>query len=178
MKKTLVLVIALTLLTSLFTLVQATEGNKPLFLDTASPEDGSSEIPVSQEIKLVFSKNVVNVSIKDINMTCFTMEDSEGNDVPIDIVMGDDQIHPDEKRDITIKPIEGLKEDMTYTIRISPEMVAKNGNTLGEEVSLSFSTITTVATDPASPSYGPKIAMMSAFLAALVTTFIKKRKSK
>ncbi|SHI34899.1 Ig-like domain-containing protein [Dethiosulfatibacter aminovorans DSM 17477] len=178
MKKTLVLVMALTLLLSIFTVAEGTEGNKPLFLDVSTPEDGAADIPVEQEIKLVFSKNVVNVSVKDNNLKCFTMEDSDGYDVPIEIVMGDDQIHPDQKRDIVIKPVEGLKEDMTYTIRISPDMLAKNGNTLGEEVMVTFSTMSTNPTSSLSTFNGTGIAMIALLIVVIVTIFIRKRKSK
>lgn len=171
MKKTLILLMALTLLLSVFTVAEATEGNKPLFLDTSTPEDGATDIPLEQEIKLVFSKNVVNLSVKDNNMNCFTMEDSDGNDVPIYIEMGDDQIHPDQKRDVVINPVEGLKENLTYTIRISPDMLAKNGNNLGEEVTVTFSTISTHAVVNTA-----EIATWAIIIVLVITVFIVRRR--
>lgn len=174
MKKTLLLIMTIMLIFSLFSAAEATSGNKPLFLDISTPEDGASDIAIDQEIKLVFSKNVVNISVKDINMTCFSLEDSAGNNVPIEIVMGDDQIHPDQKRDIMIKALEDLKENMTYTVKISPDMMAKNGNTLGEEVTLSFSTI---STESGSSSISTPTIALVAVLISLYVVLINKRKS-
>ena len=174
MKKTLYLVITITLMISLFSVAEGTDGNKPLFLDTSTPEDGAADIPLDQEIKFVFSKNVVNLSIKENNLKCLTMEDSEGNDVPIEVVMGDDQIHPDEKRYIIIKPVDGLVENMTYTVIISPDMLAKNGNNLGEETTVSFSTI---STEPSTSSFNTAGIALAAVLIALSVVLINKRKS-
>ena len=68
--------------------------DQPLTLVSSSIPNGSENVSTTPEIVLTFSKNVVNFTVKDNNEKCFSMIDSKGNNVPIDVIMGDDQVDP------------------------------------------------------------------------------------
>ena len=95
--------------------------DKPLTLESSSIANGAQNVPVNPEIVLGFSKNVVNISVKENNKNCFSMIDSKGNSVPVDIIMGDDQVNPTQeiKRTITVKPAVSLDPGETYLLKIS-----------------------------------------------------------
>ncbi|GEM_PF-248069 len=103
-------------------------------------KDGSTGVAVDSQIDLFFGSNVVNLRVKENNLKCFTLVDEQNQVVPIEVIMPDDQIEPDKKREITIKPISPLKSDTEYKLYISPELQAKNGSTLGKTVIISFTT--------------------------------------
>lgn len=140
MKKTIVLTIILTMLLTLTAYASGDSGDKPLNLDTSMPEDGATEIPVDTEIQLDFSNNVANEKVREINMENIMLLDGSGNEVEVDIEIADDQLYPDLKRTIKLIPQENLKGGTTYQVVIGPEVQAKNGNAIGEEVTISFTT--------------------------------------
>lgn len=109
----------------------------------STPQNAAQNIAVDSQIKLIFNKNVVNLTVKDNNSTCFNLFDSNNQTVPIEVIFADDQIEPDRKREIILKPNELLKENMTYKLEISPNLQSKSGSTLEKSVSLTFTTITT-----------------------------------
>lgn len=113
--------------------------NVPLGLASSSPADGATGVAVTTQIKLTFNKNVINMSVKDNNLKCFTLI-SNGQQVPISIVMADDQIQPEYKRLVTIVPQQPLKAGSQYTLKIAPELQAKSGAVLGQEVNVDFTT--------------------------------------
>lgn len=115
-------------------------GNKPLLLDSSDPADGATGVSAAAEPLLVFSKNVVNFSIADANKGCFSLESAAGEEVEIEVVMADDQMHPEQKRNIRIVPAEELAPDTEYLLTISGDLQAKNGNTLGEDLVIRFTT--------------------------------------
>lgn len=125
---------------TIFTVQVFAGGNKPLTLDTVEPADGDKNVPVDCQIKLTFSKNVVNMKVKDNNIKCFKLVDSEGNNVDVEVIMADDQMEREKRKDIILKPASSLKEDSQYTVIISPDLTAKNGVALGEEVKINFTT--------------------------------------
>lgn len=99
--------------------------------------EGVSRQPV---IELTFNKNVVNMKVAEQNATCFTLMDAEENAVEIEVVMADDQIEPEKKRIIVVEPAAPLAPNASYALIISEALTAKNGETLGEDVSLTFTT--------------------------------------
>ena len=117
------------------------EGNTPLTLEASEPKDGTKNVAVDAQIKLTFSKNVVNMQVKDANIKCFSMQDSKGQAVLIDIKMADDQMEPEGKNDAIIVPRQPLAEGETYTVAISQELSAKNGAKLEKATKVSFSTV-------------------------------------
>ena len=146
MKKILVLLIALVLALSLGVCALAEGGDgsgggsgNPLTLDWSTVPDGSTDVPTDVTITLTFTKNVVNFTVRDNNMGCFTLVDSGGSRVPIAVIMGDDQVDPDVKRIISVSP-DALSPGETYTLIISGNLQAKNGTYLGSDIYLTFTT--------------------------------------
>ncbi len=113
--------------------------SQPLTLLSSSPADGAVGVPVDAQIKLSFNKNVVNISVKDNNRSCFTLAAGQ-KAVAFDVVMADDQMQPEGKRDIILKPRNSMQAGTRYTVDISSRLIAKNGSTLPQTVSLSFTT--------------------------------------
>jgi len=140
MKKTIVLTIILTMLLTLTAYASGDSGDKPLNLDISIPEDGATEISVDTEIQLDFSNNVANEKVREINMENIMLLDGNGNEVEVDYDIADDQLYPDLKRTIKLIPKESLKDGTIYQVVIGPEVQAKNGNAIGEEVTISFTT--------------------------------------
>ena len=112
--------------------------NTPLGLASSNPADGASNVAVNTQIKLTFNKNVINMSVKDNNVKCFALYNN-GLQVPINVIMADDQIQPEYKREVTIAP-QSLQPGSSYTLKISPELQAKSGAVLGQEIKVSFTT--------------------------------------
>lgn len=112
---------------------------KPLTLDACSVPDGSTDVPCDVEIVLTFSKNVVHFTVRDGNMQCFTLYDKAGNAVPIEILMGDDQVDPSIKRIVTVAA-SGLMPGEAYTLVVSAAMTAKSGVKMESDASIHFTT--------------------------------------
>ncbi|MBP8820180.1 MAG: Ig-like domain-containing protein [Syntrophomonadaceae bacterium] len=111
----------------------------PLALAASNPADGASNVAVITQIKLTFNKNVINMSVKDNNVKCFALYNN-GQQVPINVIMADDQMQPEYKREVTIAPQQSLQPGSSYTLKISPKMQAKSGSVLEQEVQVSFTT--------------------------------------
>lgn len=161
------------------TLSFAEGGNNPLTIESSTPSDGDLDVSKDAEIVIVFSKNIVNMAVKENNAKCFTMNDNEGNDTPLDIVMADDQIDREKRHDVQIIPANGLKEGKQYTINISKDMSAKNGNILGEDKTITFSTAGYVADDKSDNSgqvsNNKYYLWIAGFVIVIVVIYIFKR---
>lgn len=107
----------------------------------STPQNLSVDVALDAEIKLLFNKNVVNMTVKENNLKCIKLTDAKGEAVAVDLIFPDDQIEPDRKREIIIKPNEPLNENETYKVEISADMQAKNGSVLGEPAFVSFTTV-------------------------------------
>ena len=115
------------------------QGN-PLSLAAASPANGQQGVPTTGQINLTFTKNVINMSVKNNNLTCFSLTTASGESVPILVLMADDQMEPEKKREIAVKPKAELKPGTTYRLTIAAGLQSKSGVTLGKPVTLSFTT--------------------------------------
>lgn len=164
-KRILSILLILILITSLAVSVFAEGGNGdgsgggknvPLGLAESSVPDGSTNIPTDVTITLTFNKNVVNFTVKDNNMTCFSLSDSRGNNIPVTVLMGDDQVNPDIKRIVNIKP-SSLSEGEAYALTISGNLTAKSGAVLGNDVVLHFSTVAPAATPTPAATPAPAV---------------------
>ncbi|MEN6461559.1 MAG: Ig-like domain-containing protein [Syntrophomonas sp.] len=111
----------------------------PLALASSSLANGQSNVPVMANINLAFNKNVVNLAVKDNNMKCFSLS-GNGISVPIQVIMPDDQVDFEHRRNIDIDPLQDLKPGTLYKLVISGQLQAKNGMSLGTPVSVSFTT--------------------------------------
>jgi len=122
----------------------------PLALATSNPADGATNVAVDAQIKLTFNKNVINMSVKDNNVKCFALYNN-GQKVPISVIMADDQIQPEYKREVTIAPQQPLQPGSNYTLKISPELQAKSEAVLGQEVKVNFTTAGGGSVTPTTP---------------------------
>lgn len=114
----------------------------PLDMVSSSPADGQEDIPINGDITVSFNKNVIYLLIRDANKTCFSLLTADGTKVPVDIIMADDQTPEgfEQRRDVIIRPLHELKPGTAYIVKISPELQAKNGMSLGHEDIIHFVT--------------------------------------
>lgn len=114
--------------------------NQPLALVTSVPAHGQSNVSLPVEIKLTFNKNVVYMMVRDNNQKCFALYSQDGQQVPADIVMADDQVEFEKRRDVIVKPRVGLQPSTIYTVKVSPQLESKSGVNLGQQAVVSFTT--------------------------------------
>ncbi len=147
------------------------QGN-PLTLEACSVPDGSTDVPCDVEIVLTFSKNVVHFTVRDGNMQCFRLYDSAGNKVPIEVLMGDDQVDPSIKRIVTVAA-SGLTPGEAYTLLVSAAMTSKSGANMESDVSVHFTTASErEAAAPAAPTERNAKPVWIVSLAATLSTVI------
>ena len=119
-----------------------------LRLTASSVVDGQSDVPIDATFDLEFSNNVVNLSIAANNRNCFVLRDGGGSEVPVAVVMGDEQVDPTVKRNISVVPAAPLEPGTVYTLLIKKNLSAKNGNTLTKDLEITFATAGTKAPAP------------------------------
>ncbi len=125
-------------------------------LASSTPTDGTKDFPKNGEIKLSFNKNVVNQAVKDNNCTCIALYSADGTKVPAAIIMADDQVNPEERQNVTIKPSQELANGTAYVVKISPQLKAKNGESLGREITVNFATAAAgTVSAPSNPEQKP-----------------------
>ncbi|MCL2167324.1 MAG: hypothetical protein FWH49_08585, partial [Clostridiales bacterium] len=90
-------------------------------------------------ITLTFSNNVINESVRENNRQSISLYDDRQNEIPIEVIMADEQIQPDAKRDIAVKPVVSLTPGASYTLVVSQTMQAKNGAYADKVYSIAFS---------------------------------------
>jgi len=115
-------------------------GNKPLQLVTSSLDQADNLVNCNPVINFIFSNNVVNMKVSDMNKTCFTLQTLNEMLINIEVIMADDQIEPEKKRIISVKPLKSLSANTHYMLMISNSLSAKNGNTLSNDIKVEFKT--------------------------------------
>ena len=117
------------------------EGNSnPLSLVSSNPASGQKNVELPVEIRLSFSKNVINMTVKDKNRQCFALYNASGVRVPVEVIMADDQMEPEKKREVALKPLQELQPDTAYTVKVAPELQSKSSVTLGKGAIITFVT--------------------------------------
>lgn len=129
------------------------QGN-PLILVSSNPADGQKDVELPVLINLSFSKNVINMTVSDNNRKCFSLYSADGLLVPVEVIMADDQIEPEKKRDISVKPLHDLKPGTSYKLKISQELRSKSGVCLEKPVSITFVTKGRPSSEESSGSAG------------------------
>jgi flagellar basal body-associated protein FliL len=104
------------------------------------PENGATGVSVGDSIWLLFNKNVVNMTVRDINKANIILRDSYGDKVKAAVTMKDDQIEPEYRREIVVDPSGPLDPGTTYKLTIGSAVQAKNGQTLGKSYTVTFTT--------------------------------------
>lgn len=107
---------------------------------SSAPENGAEDVAVDSAIILGFSSNVVNMKISENNRECFLLIDAEGTEIESEVYLPDDQMEPENKRTITLTPTAPLFPGTEYAVVISADLIAKNGNALGSEIIIKFTT--------------------------------------
>lgn len=115
-------------------------GTEPVTLASSSPANGATNVSPNTSIHLEFTKNVVNLSVAENNRGCFKLTDNNGKAVGIQVLMGDDQLDTTVKKIIDIQPASSLQNGMKYTLTISGNLMGKNGYSMGNTVTMSFTT--------------------------------------
>lgn len=126
---------------------EGTEGG--LNLNDSYPKDGATGAAIENfDVKLYFDHEMTGETLKSVNDGCFTLIDADGNTLPtmvlyspkesgVVMVLFDpntENLGSDGKQ-ITIQ---GNKE---YTLKISGDLRDDEGNTLGEDKTIKFTTI-------------------------------------
>ncbi|WP_251554077.1 Ig-like domain-containing protein [Neobacillus muris] len=111
-----------------------------LMLVSSSINDGAVGVPVKPEIKLTFSKNIVNMTVNENNKKCFSIQNSAGGIVPINVIFADDQIDFAGRNDAIITPKANLSQAETYHLIISENLKSKSGVATGKEIRITFTT--------------------------------------
>lgn len=112
----------------------------PLRLESSSPYNGQTGVSQPLLINMTFNKNVINMTVSDNNRNCFSLYAADGSKVPAEVIMADDQIEPEKKRDVALRPLQELKPGAAYTVKVSSALQAKNGLTLGSDLTITFIT--------------------------------------
>lgn len=113
---------------------------EPLRLDSSTPYNGQSGVPTDVQVTMTFNKNVVNMTVSDNNLNCFSLYAADGSKIPIEVIMADDQVEPEKKRIISLKPLQDLKHNTAHTVKVSSSLESKSGNTLGGDLAITFIT--------------------------------------
>lgn len=111
-------------------------GKDAVSVGSTSVEDGASIGP-EDPITITFTNNVNNQKVRETNQALFSLADENGNPIEIDVVMYDDQVEPEHKRDITIVPVAPLAAGK-YTLTAHAGITAKNGSSMAEDFILTF----------------------------------------
>lgn len=119
-----------------------TGGNSsdPLTLVSSTVTDGQTDVGLTPEVTMVFSKNVTDLSVKEANLACFKLEKKDGGEVAYEVLMADSQVEPDKKNDVVVKPSAELDAGTEYIVTISKALTSKSGTSLAEDIVISFTT--------------------------------------
>lgn len=115
--------------------------NNPLVLISSNPIDGAKNVPVQTEIILNFSKNIAHMTVRDKNIKCFSLVNAKSESVQTNIVIADNQIEPEKRRDVYLRPLNDLEPGMTYTVIVDPSFQSKSEVKLNGELKINFTTI-------------------------------------
>lgn len=117
-----------------------TSGKTPLVLEESVPTDDAYGVATDATITLTFSKNIVNMSVAENNISQFVLRENGKDEVAIEVFLADDQVNREKRNDALITPVEPLKEDTDYELTVSKELSSKSGVTLAEDLVIHFST--------------------------------------
>lgn len=113
-----------------------------LELESTYPSDGQNNTSIENlGVKLYFNNSVSGEETIEANKDCFSIVDDEGNVIPTRVLA-----NPNEKgivmvlADNTSADLE-VKENSTYTLKISGDFMDDEGNTLNQDKEVSFTTL-------------------------------------
>lgn len=113
------------------------------------PKDGATGAAIENfDVKLYFDGKLTKEVLGSKNDKCFKITDADGTELPL-LVLYDPKNHDvmmilfdynTEKTDADGKPLR-VKGDTEYTLTISGDLMADNGDTLGQDQTITFKTI-------------------------------------
>lgn len=149
MKKTMKLLVFMLIYISLFNgrmnafaEGDGTGGGKtdPLVLVSSSIKDGAAGVEYKPQILLTFSKNIINMSVRENNLKCFSMKSKSGTAIPVTVTLADDQVDFEKRNDAIVTPTANLSPATTYSVVVSSSLTSKSGVTTGKIITVSFTT--------------------------------------
>lgn len=135
MKKVMIIILML-----MVTLTGVYAGDGALELSSSSVKDGDKDVSIRAVFDLEFSNNVVNMKVNEANKAYIQLLDEAGQKVEIIVEMADDQISPELKRNVSVKAVNALEKNKTYTLVIEADFSAKNGSSLDDAINIEFTT--------------------------------------
>ncbi|MEE0742297.1 MAG: Ig-like domain-containing protein [Emergencia sp.] len=121
-------------------------GAQPLKIVEHYPGDEQKNTSIeNMGVKLTFNNDVGDKDSRKANRKCFTITDDKGQEIPIRVFFD-----PDDSKKVmvladTIKIAENkdlkIKDNTKYTLTISGELKDNDGNTLGQDEVISFTTL-------------------------------------
>lgn len=147
-------------------------GDNPLTILSSVPLDHSTNVELGTDITVEFSNNVVNMSVKDTNMSAFSLKDGNGNDVDFEVIMADDQIDREKRAFITIHPVSPLSERTEYILTISGDLTSKNGNSLGTDQTIQFTTLGVAVSDSEAASVSEETQSSTGLIVVVIIALI------
>lgn len=115
-------------------------GQKPLNFVRSSPRNGATGVsPDLKTILLVFDKNIVNDSVWANNRQQIKMWRGT-TQISINVTRIRDTVDFSKRNNIYVKPKKALRSLTWYKIVISPDLTAKNGQKLGQTITIKFKT--------------------------------------
>ncbi len=112
-------------------------GVAPLNLVSSDPADGETGVSSLPTIILTFDRGVVR-DHWDTNQNCVSLKDESNQEVASTVYRAVNYLDDDEKEKIYLEPDAPLEAGESYTVVISSSLTANNDNTLGRQVTVSF----------------------------------------
>lgn len=111
-----------------------------LTLDDCNIPSGSDCVPVNTDIILTFSHNVITQVVRNHNRHCFSLKNSKGQPVEIEVMMADPKDSSTKKKEIVIHPKYGLQSKTVYVLTISESLQSGSRKLLGTDRIITFTT--------------------------------------
>lgn len=139
-------VICLVLMVVTMTAATCFGADNALKIEKSYPEDGQKSTSIeNMSVKLTFNNEMGNKKSVAANAKCFRITDNEGKALPIRVFY-----NPKDKYEVmvladAVKIAEDknlrVKDNTEYTLHISGDVTDNNGNTLGADQKISFTTL-------------------------------------
>lgn len=111
----------------------------PLELVASSVSDGAVDVAVDATIRMEFNKNVTFDTVRAGNMAAFSLEDENGSDVGIDVILAD-ATNRDERDFINVEFTNDLEPDTSYTLTAATSLQSKSGDNPAAPIVIEFTT--------------------------------------
>lgn len=137
------LAVILTICATMFCFAE-TAGEGTLVLNDTYPKDGATGTAVeNMGVKLYFDSTFTQEKLKDANKNAVTLSDEQGNTLPTQVLYSQKEpgvvlvLFDNTKQSDDVK----IQQNSNYTFKISKDFRDDEGNTLGEDKTISFKTL-------------------------------------